>query len=85
MFDGHSGVDAADFSAANLICNIVRHKQFPTDIESAMKDGFIQTDTDFCTKAVVEVCGVVVCAVGANKVHGLVGACVCAGVVCGCA
>ena len=58
MFDGHSGVDAADFSAANLICNIVRHKQFPTDIESAMKDGFIQTDTDFCTKAVVEVCGV---------------------------
>ena len=68
MFDGHSGVDAADFSAANLLCNTVRHKQFPMDIECAMKDAFIQTDTEFCTKAAVEVC-VVTCVGDESKVY----------------
>ena len=55
VFDGHSGIDAADFASVNLICNLTRHKQFLTDIEKAMKDAFLQTDRDFCAKARAEV------------------------------
>ena len=60
VFDGHGGTDAAVYAAAHLHTNIVRHKAFKTDIHTAMREGFRQTDTDFIVKAEREVreCGV---------------------------
>lgn len=56
MFDGHGGVDASTYAAAHVHCNIAHASSLAFDVELALKDGYIKTDTDFVEKARREVC-----------------------------
>lgn len=47
VFDGHGGVDAANYAASHLHRNIVQHPLYLTDLSTAMKDSFKTTDQDF--------------------------------------
>eukprot|EP00741_Cyanophora_paradoxa_P003450 tig00000704_g3351.t1 len=46
VFDGHGGVEAADYCAKSLCTAIVSNKNFPANISEAMKEGFRQLDDD---------------------------------------
>ena len=55
MFDGHSGVDAADYACLNVVCNLTRNANFSSDIQKALREAFMETDEQFCMKARAEV------------------------------
>ncbi|XP_035691996.1 protein phosphatase 1F-like [Branchiostoma floridae] len=51
VFDGHGGIDAANYTAAHLYVNIVRHPSFHDDVETALRESNLATDAKFCEKA----------------------------------
>ena len=51
IYDGHRGIRAAEFAAEFLHTNILEHSDFSTNTELAIREGFIQTDDEFITKA----------------------------------
>lgn len=55
VFDGHGGVDAANYAASHTCCNVVRQKTFNNNLENALKQGFLQTDKNFIQKAKADV------------------------------
>lgn len=51
VFDGHAGVEAAQYAAAHLPVWLVRGKRFASDLEQAFHDAFVETDAQFCARA----------------------------------
>lgn len=51
VYDGHSGVDASNFSATHLHCHLARNKNLATDPRLALKEAFEETDECFVAKA----------------------------------
>ncbi|XP_066292517.1 protein phosphatase 1F-like [Branchiostoma lanceolatum] len=51
VFDGHGGIDAANYTAAHLYVNIVRHPNFHDDVETALRESNLAIDAKFCEKA----------------------------------
>ncbi|XP_048369616.1 protein phosphatase 1F isoform X2 [Sphaerodactylus townsendi] len=51
VFDGHSGVDAANYAAAHLHFNIAHHHEIVKNPAEALKDSFQKTDEIFLSKA----------------------------------
>eukprot|EP00743_Colponemidia_sp_Colp-15_P003035 GILK01003281.1.p1 GENE.GILK01003281.1~~GILK01003281.1.p1 ORF type:complete len:410 (-),score=81.21 GILK01003281.1:382-1611(-) len=51
VYDGHGGVGCADFVKQHLHINIVNNPAFPSDIRTAILDGFDKTETDFMRTA----------------------------------
>ncbi|XP_060106010.1 protein phosphatase 1F [Heteronotia binoei] len=51
VFDGHGGVDAANYVAAHLHFNIAHHKEIVKNPAEALKDSFQKTDEMFLSKA----------------------------------
>ncbi|KAM6155710.1 protein phosphatase 1F [Rhynchocyon petersi] len=51
VFDGHGGVDAAQFAAVHVHANAAHHPGLPTDPAGALKEAFRQTDDMFLQKA----------------------------------
>jgi len=47
VYDGHGGTQASDYLRQCLHSNVVQHRDFETDIEKAIKEGFIETDRQF--------------------------------------
>ncbi|GFY82117.1 protein phosphatase 2C family protein [Actinidia rufa] len=49
IFDGHGGAKAAEFAANNIDRNIMKEvaRRCEEDIEEAVKDGYLTTDTEF--------------------------------------
>ena len=48
MFDGHVSVEAAEYAAVHMLPNVVRHQDFLSDPQSALKGGILTTDQRFC-------------------------------------
>lgn len=46
VYDGHGGQNIAKYSGAHLHERIARDSEFPSDIDKAMKNGFLGTDED---------------------------------------
>lgn len=46
VFDGHLGFEAAELARINLANNIARNSNFGTDLELAVKEGFVKTNKD---------------------------------------
>jgi len=44
VYDGHGGSEAAEYIKAHLHSNIVSQSSFPSNIEQAIREGFLQTD-----------------------------------------
>lgn len=55
VFDGHGGVDAANYAATHLHVNIALHDEFLKNPSEALKCSFQQTDEMFLLKAKREV------------------------------
>ena len=55
VYDGHSGVDASNFSATHLHCHLARNKNLDIDPRLALKEAFEKTDECFVAKAKREV------------------------------
>ncbi|XP_074868864.1 protein phosphatase 1F isoform X2 [Carettochelys insculpta] len=51
VFDGHGGVDAANYAATHLHVNVALHKEFLENPAEALKGSFQQTDEMFLLKA----------------------------------
>ncbi len=56
VYDGHGGVEAANFTSAHLHCHVVKQPEFKTDTQSALAKGFRAVDDAFIMKAKREVC-----------------------------
>eukprot|EP00039_Didymoeca_costata_P032932 m.39940 g.39940 ORF g.39940 m.39940 type:complete len:374 (+) comp9611_c0_seq1:177-1298(+) len=73
VFDGHGGVEAADFAAAQTHMFVADHEQFQEDAKASMKAGFEATDKSFLEKAEREAltCGATACSIliRGNKLH----------------
>eukprot|EP00123_Amoebidium_parasiticum_P009158 comp19288_c0_seq1/m.22120 comp19288_c0_seq1/g.22120 ORF comp19288_c0_seq1/g.22120 comp19288_c0_seq1/m.22120 type:complete len:507 (-) comp19288_c0_seq1:940-2460(-) len=73
VYDGHGGVEAAEYTRIHLHANIVRSEYFKTDIEKAMKEGFSKTDRDFLARAerdnVASGCTCIVSIVRGDRLH----------------
>ncbi|CAC5410370.1 PPM1E [Mytilus coruscus] len=54
VFDGHAGVEAANYAAAHVPYHFVQSSAFPKDPEGALKAAFKLTDEKFIVKAVRE-------------------------------
>lgn len=54
VFDGHSGVEAADYASVNVICNLARNPHLSSDVQKAMREAFMDTDDRFCLKSRAE-------------------------------
>ncbi|KAL1541483.1 protein-serine/threonine phosphatase [Salvia divinorum] len=52
VFDGHGGASAAEFAAENLEKNILNELEKSEEIEVAVKDGYLATDSEFLNKDV---------------------------------
>ena len=55
VYDGHGGVDGANYTAAHLHHFMVRNKNYTTDLSSAILDAYKQTDKEFIAKSKLEV------------------------------
>ncbi|XP_053326905.1 protein phosphatase 1F [Spea bombifrons] len=51
VFDGHGGVDAANYAAAHVHVNVARHESLAQDPGRALKESFQRTDIMFLQKA----------------------------------
>ncbi|XP_068957015.1 protein phosphatase 1F [Petaurus breviceps papuanus] len=51
VFDGHGGVDAANYAAVHVHVNVARHPEVTRDPAEALRAGFKQTDEMFLRKA----------------------------------
>ncbi|KAK8767051.1 hypothetical protein V5799_006163 [Amblyomma americanum] len=51
VFDGHAGVEAADYATAHLHRNIAAQPDFVTDPVNAMREGFKVTDRNFLQRS----------------------------------
>lgn len=69
VYDGHGGNQAAQFVSSKLHNNIVQHPLFSTNIEEAIREGFIQTEKQFEEETIRE------------KIHGGVGTTACVGII----
>jgi protein phosphatase 1E len=47
IYDGHGGVEAAEYARNHLHVNLVHNPKFRDDPATALKESFVQTDTDF--------------------------------------
>eukprot|EP01119_Soliformovum_irregulare_P004501 TRINITY_DN15526_c0_g1_i1.p1 TRINITY_DN15526_c0_g1~~TRINITY_DN15526_c0_g1_i1.p1 ORF type:complete len:600 (-),score=127.41 TRINITY_DN15526_c0_g1_i1:109-1908(-) len=47
VYDGHGGMECAEYVNARLHESIINHPQFPENAEAAIRDTFLQTDTEF--------------------------------------
>jgi protein phosphatase 1L len=49
IFDGHGGANASEFAAHNLESNVLEviKRDHESDIEEAVKNGYLKTDSDF--------------------------------------
>ena len=56
VFDGHAGVEAAEFASKHLHVKLVNHNCFPTDIPACLKDCLNIVDEEFCISAKHKVC-----------------------------
>lgn len=52
MYDGHGGKKAADFVADNLHNNILEMMEVHTEIEEAVKAGYLKTDQEFLKQVI---------------------------------
>ena len=52
VFDGHGGASAAEFAAKNLEKNILNELEKSNEIEVAVKNGYLTTDSEFLNKDV---------------------------------
>lgn len=57
VFDGHGGVDAANYSATHLHVNVGLHEEIVKNPAEALKCSFQKTDEMFLFKAKREVSG----------------------------
>jgi serine/threonine protein phosphatase PrpC len=55
IFDGHAGVEAANFAKIHLHFNLIHHKLFKDDVASALVEAFAQTDKMFLENSAIEV------------------------------
>lgn len=55
VYDGHSGVDAANYAATHLHCHLARNSNITEDPGQALKEAFEKTDECFVEKAKREV------------------------------
>lgn len=51
IFDGHAGVDAANYAVSHLHCHLAASPQYPARPAEAMRDAYRATDTDFLRKS----------------------------------
>ncbi|XP_060641891.2 protein phosphatase 1F [Anolis sagrei] len=51
VFDGHGGIDAANYAATHLHVNVANHKDFLTNPGKALRESFEKTDEMFLSKA----------------------------------
>ncbi|XP_034951783.1 uncharacterized protein [Chelonus insularis] len=51
VFDGHAGQDAAVYCAAHLHQYLAESVHYPTDLERALRDAFVTTDSYFIQKS----------------------------------
>lgn len=51
VYDGHSGVDAANYAATHLHCHLARNSNITEDPAQALKEAFEKTDECFVEKA----------------------------------
>ncbi|XP_053135444.1 protein phosphatase 1F [Hemicordylus capensis] len=51
VFDGHGGIDAANYVATHLHVNVAHHKEILKNPEEALRDSFQKTDEMFLCKA----------------------------------
>ncbi|XP_072034099.1 protein phosphatase 1F-like isoform X2 [Amphiura filiformis] len=51
VYDGHGGIEAANFTAAHLHCHVVKQPEFKEDPSSALAKGFRAVDDAFIMKA----------------------------------
>jgi protein phosphatase 1E len=51
IYDGHGGVEAAEYARNHLHVNVVYSEHFATDPEQALRAAFAQTDIDFLAHA----------------------------------
>lgn len=56
IYDGHGGVEAAEYAKNHLHVNVVYSPHFRDDPAQALRDGFARTDIDFLAHARREVC-----------------------------
>eukprot|EP01134_Creolimax_fragrantissima_P000403 CFRG0403T1 len=47
IYDGHGGIEAADYARNHLHVNLVNHPEFKTDVIKALQESFKKTDNDF--------------------------------------
>jgi serine/threonine protein phosphatase PrpC len=52
IYDGHGGIEAAEFAKATLPRNITNHTHFIEDPEISLKAAFLQTDSNFTEYAI---------------------------------
>lgn len=55
VFDGHGGIDAANYAATHLHVNLAHHEEILKNPEEALRDSFQKTDDMFLAKAKREV------------------------------
>lgn len=55
MFDGHGGVDCANYTVTHFHNNIARQEMFLSDLDEALAQAFLTTDKMFLDKARTEV------------------------------
>lgn len=50
VFDGHAGVDAANYAVSHLHCHLAASRHYPQSPAEAMRDAYQLTDNDFLRK-----------------------------------
>ena len=55
MYDGHGGIEAANYTSAHLHCHLAKHPEFKENPTSALVDSFKSLDDAFLAKAKREV------------------------------
>eukprot|EP00124_Ichthyophonus_hoferi_P001407 Ihof_evm10s72 gene=Ihof_evmTU10s72 len=73
VYDGHGGVEAAEYTKTHLHVNIVRSLHFKDNIEQAIAEGFAKTDINFLRQAerdnIASGCTCIVSIVRDNKLY----------------
>jgi serine/threonine protein phosphatase PrpC len=55
IFDGHSGIEAAQYVSSHLPLFIIQHELYETDIKKAIYDSFEKINYSLSIKAIAEV------------------------------